>query len=83
MSATPDASGGLTAVEIPDAAFSSAFDVYAACREQVHEIRVSSIRNLSLKHIERLNEWRARRDVEGEPDGELSKDEGRRKEWVP
>ena len=61
----------------------TAFDVYAACREQVHEIRVKSIRDLSLNHIERLNEWRARKDAADEPDGELSTDEGRRKEWVP
>lgn len=38
-----------------------AFDVYAACREQVFEIRIRSIRDLSLKQIERLNEWRIRR----------------------
>jgi len=42
-----------------------AFDVYARCREQVHAIRVNEIRNRSLKVMERLNEWRARRDPSG------------------
>jgi hypothetical protein len=50
----------------------AAFDVYNACREQMHEIRVSSIRKLSLDRIERLNEWRAGRDAGQAPDGEPS-----------
>jgi hypothetical protein len=44
----------------------AAFDVYVACREQVFEIRVNEIRNRSLKTMERLNEWRSRRDAAGE-----------------
>jgi hypothetical protein len=39
-----------------------AFDIYTTCREQIFEIRVKSIRDLSAKHIERLNEWRVARD---------------------
>jgi hypothetical protein len=45
-----------------------AFDVYSRCREQIHEIRVKDIRNRSLKMMERLNEWRARRDEAGGPE---------------
>jgi hypothetical protein len=45
-----------------------AFDVYSRCREQVFEIRVKEIRNLSLKTMERLNEWRAQRDGIGGED---------------
>ncbi len=41
----------------------AAFDVYAACREQVSEIRVHEIRNRSMKVMERLNAWRERRDA--------------------
>jgi hypothetical protein len=44
-----------------------AFDVYTTCREQVAEIRIRSIRDLSAKQIERLNEWRRRRDREPAP----------------
>ena len=62
----------------------AAFDVYSGCREQVYEIRVRSIRDLSMKHLERLNEWQARRtcrpttaDAEGAPQP------GRSKEWAP
>jgi hypothetical protein len=55
-----------------------AFDVYAACREQVFEIRIRSIRDLSLKQIERLNEWRIRRgSSEPATDAETSPHEGR------
>jgi hypothetical protein len=61
----------------------AAFDVYNSCREQMHEIRVSSIRKLSLDRIEQLNEWRAGRDAESASDAENSQDEGRRREWVP
>lgn len=39
-----------------------AFDVFATCREQVYSIRIEEIRNRSLKMMERLNEWRSRRD---------------------
>jgi len=39
-----------------------AFDVYTTCREQISEIRIKSIRDLSAKQIERLNEWRGRQD---------------------
>jgi hypothetical protein len=45
-----------------------AFDVYTTCREQVFEIRVKSIRDLSAKHIERLNEWRVARERDGVAD---------------
>ncbi len=41
-----------------------AFDVYTTCREQIAEIRIRSIRDLSAKQIERLNEWRGRRDCD-------------------
>lgn len=41
-----------------------AFDVYTTCREQIAEIRIRSIRDLSAKQIERLNEWRGRKDRE-------------------
>jgi hypothetical protein len=41
-----------------------AFDVYTTCREQIAEIRIRSIRDLSSKQIERLNEWRGRQDRE-------------------
>jgi hypothetical protein len=47
----------------------AAFDVYTGCREQLCEIRVKEIRNRSLKNMERLNEWRARRRGIGSPDG--------------
>jgi hypothetical protein len=47
----------------------TALDVYARCREQVFEIRVREIRNRSMKMMERLNEWRARRDGFGEVEG--------------
>jgi len=39
------------------------FDIYSSCRDQVHRIQTESIRNRSLKVMERLNEWRVRRDV--------------------
>lgn len=39
-----------------------AFDVYTTCREQISEIRIRSIRDLSAKQIERLNDWRDRRN---------------------
>lgn len=55
-----------------------AFDVYSSCREKVFEIRVRSIRDLSLKQIERLNEWRIRRDGSlPAADSETSPEEGR------
>jgi hypothetical protein len=54
-----------------------AFDVYASCREQVYEIRIRSIRDLSLKQIERLNEWRIRRGDSPANDDETPPHEGR------
>lgn len=39
-----------------------AFHVYTTCREQIAEIRIKSIRDLSAKQIERLNDWRGRRE---------------------
>lgn len=42
-----------------------AIDVYSRCREEVFDIRVKQIRNLSLDRMERLNEWRAQRDRTG------------------
>lgn len=55
-----------------------AFDVYSSCREQVFEIRIRSIRDLSLKQIERLNEWRIRRgDNPPSAEAETSRQEGR------
>jgi hypothetical protein len=44
-----------------------AFDLYVRCREQVFRIRVNEIRNRSLKVMERLNEWRERREVTRRP----------------
>ncbi|HOC44320.1 MAG TPA: RsbRD N-terminal domain-containing protein [Thermoanaerobaculales bacterium] len=61
-----------------------AFDVYSICREQVCEIRVRSIRELSMKHLERLGEWQARRD--GRPataDAEEAMPPERSDEWAP
>lgn len=62
----------------------AAFDVYSSCRDQMYEIRVRSIRNLSMKRIDQLNEWRARRD-RGGPAAEVegSIQQGRSKEWAP
>jgi hypothetical protein len=62
----------------------AAFDVYSACREQVYEIRVRSIRELSIKRIDQLNDWRARRDG-SDPTAapEAPRQQGRSKEWVP
>jgi hypothetical protein len=40
----------------------TAFDVYTQCREQISSIRIKEIRNRSLNRLERLNEWRERRD---------------------
>lgn len=62
----------------------AAFDVYSICREQVCEIRVRSIRELSMKHLERLGEWQARRD--GRPttgDAEGATPPERSEEWGP
>ncbi len=39
-----------------------AVNLYVACRERVYEIRVTEIRNRSMKVLERLNAWRDRRD---------------------
>ena len=40
----------------------AAFDVYSQCRDQLSSIRINEIRNRSLNRIERLNEWREKRD---------------------
>jgi hypothetical protein len=62
----------------------AAFDVYSSCREQVFEIRVRSIRELSMKRIDQLNEWRAQRDGCAPPaEVEASPQQGRSKEWAP
>jgi hypothetical protein len=62
----------------------AAFDVYSGCREQVCEIRVRSIRDLSMKRIDQLNEWRARRDGDiPEAEIEAPLQQGRSKEWAP
>lgn len=59
----------LTALESRlDDVLLAAVDVYSRCREQVFDIRVKEIRNRSLKMMERLNEWRARRDEAGGAD---------------
>ena len=60
----------------------AAFDVYSACREQVYEIRVRSIRERSLRQVERLNEWRSRRDGEPVAEAEASP-AGGGDEWAP
>jgi hypothetical protein len=39
-----------------------AFDVYMRCREQMWQIRAREIRNQSVGIMERVAEWRARRD---------------------
>jgi len=44
-----------------------AFDLHAACREQLCSIRVNEIRNRSMKVMERLNEWRERREAAPRP----------------
>lgn len=44
-----------------------AFDLHARCREQIFKIRVNEIRNRSMKVMERLNEWRERRDEASRP----------------
>jgi hypothetical protein len=61
-----------------DRVLAMAFDIYSSCREQVFEIRIRSIRDLSLKHLERLNEWRIRTGRSALPtDAESSPHEGR------
>jgi hypothetical protein len=45
-----------------------AFEVYSRCREEVFDIRVKQIRDLSLNRMERLNEWRAQRTTVGDDD---------------
>ena len=60
----------------------AAFDVYSACREQVYEIRVRSIRDRSLRHVERLNEWRSRRDGSAVAEAEAPPPGGS-DEWAP
>ena len=41
-----------------------AFDVYMRCREQLWEIRNAEVKNLSVGIMERVAEWRARKDSE-------------------
>jgi hypothetical protein len=60
----------------------AAFDVYSACREQVYEIRVRSIRERSMRHVERFNEWRSRRDGGLAAEAEASP-AGGSDEWAP
>ena len=60
----------------------AAFDVYSACREQVYEIRVRSIRERSMRHVERFNEWRSRRDGGLAAEAEASPTGGG-EEWAP
>jgi hypothetical protein len=51
-----------------DGVLLAALDVYSRCREEIFDIRVKDVRNRSLKMMERLNEWRARRDEVGGPE---------------
>jgi len=44
-----------------DAVLLVAFNVYSRCKKEVYDIRVKSIRNQSLKVMERLNSWYERR----------------------
>lgn len=61
-----------------------AFEVYSACREQIFEIRVRSIRDLSAKQIEKLNDWRAgRKQTDDAVEEDTIQEEGRRTEWAP
>jgi hypothetical protein len=50
-----------------DGVLLAAVDVYSRCREEIFDIRVKDVRNRSLKMMERLNEWRARREEVGGP----------------
>jgi hypothetical protein len=60
----------------------AAFDVYSSCREQVCEIRVRSVQDRSLRHLERLDRWRSRRD--GSDAGEAeAPPPGGDDEWAP
>ena len=43
-----------------------AFDVYMRCREQMWQIRAREIRNQSVGIMERVAEWRKRRDKSSE-----------------
>jgi hypothetical protein len=51
-----------------DGVLLAAVDVYSRCREEIFDIRVKDVRNRSLKMMERLNEWRARREEAGGPE---------------
>jgi len=44
----------------------SAFDVYMSCREQMWQIRAQEIRNQSVGIMERVAEWRERREENSE-----------------
>jgi hypothetical protein len=44
----------------------AAVDHYVSCREQVWQIRITEIRNRSIKVLERFNQWRDRRDGDGD-----------------
>lgn len=64
-----DDGAGLAAVDGRiDAMLLVAVDVYSRCRQEIFDIRVKDIRNRSLKMMERLNDWRARRDEVGDPE---------------
>jgi hypothetical protein len=43
-----------------------AFDIYMSCREQMWEIRMREIRNQSVGIMERVAEWRERREENSE-----------------
>jgi hypothetical protein len=45
---------------------SSAFDVYMRCREEMWRIRAKEIRNQSVGIMERVAEWRERREKKPE-----------------
>ncbi len=44
-----------------------AFDVYAACRDDVCRVQVEAIRNRSIKVMERFNAWQERRAEQADP----------------
>ena len=46
-----------------DRAALTAFEVYMRCREQVWSIRNAEVKNLSVGIMERVAEWRARREA--------------------
>jgi hypothetical protein len=80
--------GGATAGELlrldrqVDRVALAAFDVYSACREQVCEVRVRAVEAQSLRHLERLDRWRSRRDGGDAGEAEAPQPEGS-DEWAP